>query len=102
IDKKIGYPDRWKDYATLELDPSLSAAEALTRCQRYNLGRVMAKIGRPVARPEWGLTAPTVNAYYNPLKNEIVFPAGILQPPFFDAAADDATTYGEIGSILGH
>ena len=102
IDKKIGYPDKWKDYATLELDPSLSAAEALQRCQRYNLGRVMAKIGRPADRTEWGLTAPTVNAYYNPLKNEIVFPAGILQPPFFDPKADDATNYGAIGSIIGH
>ena len=102
IDKKIGYPDKWKDYATLELAPSLSAAEALQRCQRYNLGRVMAKIGKPADRAEWGLTAPTVNAYYNPLKNEIVFPAGILQPPFFDPKADDATNYGAIGSIIGH
>ena len=102
IDKKIGYPDKWKDYATLELDPSLPAAEALQRCQRDNLRRVMAKIGRPADRTEWGLTAPTVNAYYNPLKNEIVFPAGILQPPFFDPKADDATNYGAIGSIIGH
>ncbi len=102
IDKKIGYPDTWKDYATVELDPSLSAAEALMRCQRYNVGRVMAKIGKPADRHEWGMTAPTVNAYYNPLKNEIVFPAGILQPPFFDPNADDATNYGAIGSIIGH
>ena len=102
IDKKIGYPDKWKDYASLELDPSLPAAEALMRCQRYKMALVMAKIGRPVDRTEWGLTAPTVNAYYNPLRNEIVFPAGILQPPFFDPGADDATNYGAIGSIIGH
>jgi predicted metalloendopeptidase len=102
IDKKIGYPDKWRDYSSLDLDPALSAAENLMRCQRFNLGIVMARIGKPVDRTEWGLTAPTVNAYYNPTRNEIVFPAGILQPPYFDAKADDATNYGAIGCVIGH
>jgi predicted metalloendopeptidase len=102
IDKKIGYPDKWRDYSSLELDPALSAAENLMRCQRFNLAIVLGKIGKPVDRTEWGLTAPTVNAYYNPTRNEIVFPAGILQPPYFDPAADDASNYGAIGMVIGH
>jgi predicted metalloendopeptidase len=100
--KKIGYPDQWRDYTALEIDPNLSAAENLQRCQQFNMSFFMRRIGKPVDRTVWGLTAPTVNAYYEPTTNEIVFPAGILQPPYFDPKADDASNYGAIGMVIGH
>jgi len=99
---KIGYPDHWRDYSKLEIDPKLSAVENLTRADVFEGRRRRLQIGKPVDRTEWGMTAPTVNAYYNPQINEIVFPAGILQPGRFDPAADDAVNYGAIGSVIGH
>lgn len=98
---KIGYPDKWRDYSTLKIDRGpyvLNNARAAT----FESERELRKIGKPVDRSEWGMTPPTVNAYYNPNMNEIVFPAGILQPPFFDANADDAVNYGGIGAVIGH
>jgi len=98
---KIGYPDKWRDYSTLH--PSRdSYLENAFRAQRFEFARDLAKIGKPVDRTEWGMTPPTVNAYYNPSRNEIVFPAGILQPPFYDPQADDAINYGGIGAVIGH
>jgi putative endopeptidase len=99
--QKIGYPDRWRDYSALAIakGPYVSNVMAGTL---FEFRRDLAKIGKPVDRTEWGMTPPTVNAYYNPLKNEIVFPAGILQPPFFDAKEDDAVNYGAIGAVIGH
>ena len=99
---KIGYPDKWRDYSALEIDRGPYVAEPFMRATRFECERDLAKIGKPVDRTEWGMTPPTVNAYYNPLMNEIVFPAGILQPPFFDAKADDAVNYGGIGAVIGH
>lgn len=98
---KIGYPDRWRDYSkvTVERDnlaASLRSASLSRRAQQ------LAKIGRPVDRNDWGMTPPTVNAYYSPPMNEIAFPAGILQPPMFDMEADDAANYGAIGAVIGH
>ena len=98
---KIGYPDKWRDYSALQLDRS-SYVGNRTRARAYENKRDLDKIGQPVDRMEWGMSPPTLNAYYNPQINEIVFPAGILQPPFFDAAADDAFNYGGIGSVIGH
>ncbi len=100
--QKIGYPDRWRDYTALAIDPALPAFENLRRAQVFEQKRQLAKIGRPVDRTEWQMTAATVNAYYNPPTNEICFPAGILQPPMFDPAADDASNYGAIGAVIGH
>jgi putative endopeptidase len=99
--QKIGYPDRWRDYSALQVRPGAFAANAI-EAERFEFDRQMRKIGRPVDRTEWGMTPPTVNAYYNPTMNEIVFPAGILQPPFFDPNADDATNYGAMGAVIGH
>ncbi|HET9327829.1 MAG TPA: M13 family metallopeptidase [Candidatus Eisenbacteria bacterium] len=98
---KIGYPDVWRDYSTLTIDRSSLVANVL-RSTQFEYKRNMAKLGKPVDRKEWGMTPPTVNAYYNPRLNEIVFPAGILQPPFFDANADDPVNYGGIGTVIGH
>jgi putative endopeptidase len=98
---KIGYPDKWRDYSAFHVDRG-SYVENVTRGDTFEQARDLAKIGKPVDRTEWGMTPPTVNAYYTPLHNEIVFPAGILQPPFFDANADDAFNYGSIGSVIGH
>ena len=98
---KIGYPDKWRDYAAFHVDRGPYVMNVL-RGDLFEFNRDLAKIGKPVDRTEWGMTPPTVNAYYNPLKNEIVFPAGILQPPFFDAQADDAVNYGGIGAVIGH
>ena len=99
--RKIGYPDRWRDYSRL----SVAAAGFLANqasADTFEFHRRLDKIGRPVDRTEWNMTPPTVNAYYNASMNEIVFPAGILQPPFFDPLADDAFNYGGIGSVIGH
>jgi endothelin-converting enzyme/putative endopeptidase len=97
---KIGYPDKWRDYATLSITRNY-AADALVANQ-FEWRRDLAKIGQPVDRYDWGMTPPTVNAYYNSAKNEIVFPAGILQPPFFYMDGDDAINYGAIGGVIGH
>jgi predicted metalloendopeptidase len=98
---KVGYPDQWIDYSPLTIDRGAYVANFL-RARAFNNRRELAKIGQPVDRGEWGMTPPTVNAYYNPTMNEIVFPAGILQPPYFDGQADDAINYGGIGGVIGH
>ncbi|MDX1931680.1 MAG: M13 family metallopeptidase [Capsulimonadales bacterium] len=98
---KIGYPDKWRDYSALEVATD-SYWRNVARAHEFETERLLRKIGKPVDRGEWGMTPPTVNAYYNPLLNEIVFPAGILQPPFFDPKADDASNYGAIGMVIGH
>ena len=98
---KIGYPDKWRDYSALTVDRSAYQTNRL-RVSKFNEDRDWAKIGKPVDRMEWAMSPPTVNAYYNPQNNEIVFPAGILQPPYFDPTADDALNYGGMGSVIGH
>ena len=102
ITVKIGYPDKWKDYSALEIDPSLSYWENVHNAQKWAQDQELAKWGKPVDRTEWGMTPQTINAYYNPLNNEIVFPAGILQAPFFDPESSDAENYGGIGVVIGH
>ena len=99
--QKIGYPDRWRDYSALSVSRGPYAANALAAAV-YDFHRDAAKIGKPVDRTDWEMSPPTVNAYYQSARNEIVFPAGILQPPFFDAGADDAVNYGGIGAVIGH
>ncbi len=99
--RKIGFPDKWKDYSQLKI----TSGEYLVNVQaadQWAAARDWAKIGKPVDRSEWGMTPPTVNAYYNPQFNEIVFPAGILQPPFYNPQADDAVNYGAMGAVIGH
>ena len=98
---KIGYPDKWRDWSGLSTthDDYLGNVRA---ANAFNYKFALSKIGQPVDKTEWGMTPQTVNAYYNPLQNEIVFPAAILQPPFFDANADDAVNYGGIGAVIGH
>ena len=98
---KIGYPTRWRDYSSLQVDAG-DLLGNVRRASAWAQDYEMAKIGRPVDREEWFMTPQTVNAYYNPGMNEIVFPAAILQPPFFDADADDAVNYGGIGAVIGH
>ncbi len=99
--KKIGYPDKWKDYSSLTIVGNDYVKNVIASATfEYNFE--LNKLGKPVDRTEWGMTPPTVNAYYNPAFNEIVFPAGILQYPFFDGAADDAVNYGGIGAVIGH
>ncbi len=98
---KIGYPDRWKDYSALEIVPD-DLLGNVRRAGAWNTDYELAKIGKPVDRDEWLMTPQTVNAYYHPRMNEIVFPAAILQPPFFDPDADDAANYGGIGAVIGH
>jgi putative endopeptidase len=98
---KIGYPDKWIDYSKLVIDRGPYILNVL-RANDFNMRRDLAKIGKPVDRGLWGMTPPTVNAYYNPSMNEIVFPAGILQPPFYDKNADAAVNYGGIGAVIGH
>jgi putative endopeptidase len=98
---KIGYPDKWRDYSALKIDrksyfDNVRAAALFARLDNFD------RIGKPVDRTRWGMTPPTVNAYYSPQMNEIAFPAGILQPPFFDMTADDAVNYGAIGAVIGH
>jgi predicted metalloendopeptidase len=98
---KIGYPDEWRDYTGLVVERR-SFAENRMRCEAFELARQMGRLDQPVDKGEWEMPAHTVNAYYHPLLNEIVFPAGILQPPFFYAGAADAVNYGAIGAIIGH
>jgi putative endopeptidase len=98
---KIGYPDKWKDYSALEIDPT-DLVGNVRRSVAVETARELAKLGQPVDRAEWKMTPQTVNAYYNPRMNEIVFPAAILRPPFFDLDADDAVNYGAIGAVIGH
>lgn len=99
---KIGYPDKWKDYSSMEIDPKLSYYENMHNVSMWHQKEIYSKWGKPVDRTEWGMTPQTVNAYYNPLANEIVFPAAILQAPFFDPNASDAENYGGIGVVIGH
>ena len=99
--QKIGYPEKWIDYSTLDVKRDSYVQNAL-RASAFSVRRDLNKIGKPIDRGEWGMTPPTVNAYNNWLQNEIVFPAGILQPPFFNAEADDAINYGAIGAVIGH
>ncbi len=101
IANKIGYPDTWRDYAGLKVRRSDALGNAL-RASAFEVRRRLAKIGRPVDRQEWEMSPPTVNAYYNHLMNDINFPAGILQPPFFDKTRDDAVNFGAIGAVIGH
>jgi len=98
---KVGYPDKWRDYSKLEISRE-SYAGNIKRASEFSFRVNMDKLGKPVDRTEWGMTPQTVNAYYNPSMNEIVFPAGILQPPFFNLYADDAINYGAIGVVIGH
>jgi putative endopeptidase len=98
---KIGYPDKWRDYSTLTIKPG-HFLDNVVAVREYERRRTLSRIGQPVDRTEWGMTPPTVNAYYNPSMNEIVFPAGIMQPPFFDPKADDAVNYGGMGAVIGH
>ena len=98
---KIGYPDKWRDYSALKVDRS-SYLQNLQRGAEFEFQRRLNKIGQPVDRTEWGMTPPTVNAYNNSSMNEIVFPAGIMQPPFYDPKADDAVNYGGMGAVIGH
>ena len=101
IDVKIGYPSRWTDYAALTIQPSDLLGNVI-RGQQFEAARQRARLGGPIDREEWRMTTPTVNAYYNPSMNEIVFPAGILQRPAFDPDADDAFNYGSTGATIGH
>ena len=99
--QKIGYPEKWIDYSTLDVKRD-SYVQNVLRASAFSVRRDLNKIGKPIDRTEWGMTPPTVNAYNNWLQNEIVFPAGILQPPFFNPEADDAINYGAIGAVIGH
>ena len=100
---KIGYPDKWKDYSKLEIDNDLTLYENLANISEWNwIDRLNRKVNKPVDKEEWHMTPQTINAYYNPTTNEICFPAGILQAPFFDVEADDAQNYGAIGAVIGH
>ena len=102
ITPKIGYPDKWRDYTALEISPEVSYFENTIRCRAFERRQMLEKVGRPVDRTEWGMTPQSTDAYYNPVTNEIAFPAGILQPPFFDPDVDDASNYGAIGTTIGH
>ena len=101
INVKVGYPDKWRDYSGLEITRD-SYVKNLMASNKFNFEYEMNKIGKPVDKDEWGMTPQTVNAYYSPNRNEIVFPAAILQPPFFNVNADDAVNYGAIGVVIGH
>ena len=99
---KVGYPDKWRDYSKLTIDPAKSLYDNVAAATYVETLRNLEKFGKPVDKSEWGMTPQTVNAYYNPTTNEICFPAGILQYPFFDAKADEAFNYGAIGVVIGH
>jgi putative endopeptidase len=102
---KVAYPDQWKDYSKLTIlseNEGGSLYKNLQNITAWQYQKDLAKIGKPVDKTEWGMTPQTVNAYYNPLNNEIVFPAAILQPPFFNPKADAAVNFGGIGAVIGH
>ena len=99
---KVGYPDKWRDYTALNIDKNDSYWANIERATQFEYDYMLDKAGKPVDKDEWGMTPQTVNAYYNPTTNEICFPAGILQYPFFDMNADDAFNYGAIGVVIGH
>lgn len=101
ITNKIGYPDKWRDYSTVKIDRS-DFAENIAHARAFEVHRNWNKIGKPLDKKEWGMSPPTVNAYYNASENDINFPAGILQPPFFDRSEDDAVNFGGIGVVIGH
>lgn len=101
FDPKVGYPVKWKDYSALVIDPA-DLVGNVRRANEVETARELAKVGQPIDRDEWHMTPQTVNAYYNPAMNEIVFPAAILRPPFFDSEAEDAVNYGGIGAVIGH
>jgi putative endopeptidase len=101
FDKKLGYPDKWKDYSTLEIEQT-SYVDNVFRVRKFEHQRMVNKLGKPIDRTEWGMSPQTVNAYYSSSKNEIVFPAAIMQPPFFNPEADDAVNYGSMGAVIGH
>jgi putative endopeptidase len=101
ITRKLGYPDKWKDYSKLAIKNDSYLANTF-RSSEFAVDEMLGYIGKPVDKTKWGMTPPTVNAYYNPPNNEIVFPAGIMQPPFFNPAADDAMNYGVMGAVIGH
>ena len=99
---KIAYPDEWEDYSELNVKEGNSFAENMLAVSEWSLKKNLAEIGQPVDKSEWGMPPQTVNAYFNPLNNEIVFPAAILQPPFYNYTADEAVNYGGIGAVIGH
>ena len=101
VANKVGYPDRWRDYSSLDVRPSELFGN-VERATLFESRRELAKIGKPVDRGEWGMTAPTVNAYYDPQLNDMNFPAGVLQPPLYDPRLDAAPNYGNTGSTIGH
>jgi predicted metalloendopeptidase len=101
IDNKIGYPNQWRDYSSLNIVRGDAMGNSM-RANQFEFNRQLKKIGTSVDRNEWEMTPPTVNAYYNPLENNVNFPAGILQPPFYDQKADDAVNFGGIGAVIGH
>lgn len=101
ITNKIGYPDKWRDYSSVKITRDDLVGNDM-RATAFEVARQLKKIGKPTDKTEWGMTPPTVNAYYNPLENNVNFPAGILQPPFFDKRVDDAVNYGGIGAVIGH
>ena len=99
---KVGYPDKWKDYSSLNVDPEQSYYKNIVAANTWYVADNLSKMGKATDKSEWGMTPQTVNAYYNPTTNEICFPAAILQPPFFNIDADDAVNYGAIGVVIGH
>jgi len=100
--QKIGYPDKWRDYSTMDIQPGASYYQNSVAVTAFDNADDIGQINKPLDRTRWSMTPPTVNAYYNPTQNEIVFPAGIMQPPFFDPSADDAVNYGGMGAVIGH
>jgi predicted metalloendopeptidase len=101
VANKIGYPDKWRDYSSVKIERGDYFGDAV-RAREFEIQRNFHKIGKPVDKAEWGMTPPTVNAYYSPPMNNINFPAGILQPPFYNPTAGDAVNYGSIGAVIGH
>ena len=101
FEPRVGYPNKWRDYSAMQIDKT-KLFENIFAARQFEWNRQVARLGGPVDREEWGMNAQTVNAYYNPLMNQITFPAGILQPPFFDPKADPAVNYGAIGGVIGH
>ena len=102
ITVKVGFPDKWKDYSTLIINPTLSYMENVKNIRKWEMADNYSRVGKPVDKTEWLMSPQTVNAYYNPTTNEICFPAAILQPPFFNPEADDAVNYGAIGVVISH